>query len=257
MKRILFCLFAFTLFTACTDDEEEAQEKVEQKVSYHYTFEGNCNDVSSSRKDGFCTDGTTYVPGVTPNTQALRFNRTKDSKLIIPSPIIDSKEMSISFWVKNLSDGHIFHMTSRINEKEPMFTLMMINGHLKFVITRYNNWYVYNDIKPFSHPSLDDNEWHHIVILSDFEKTAFSTITNHLYVDGKHVDSLTEGANHFSENGYGESSYLTGVKFIMGGTLEMGHDIYKGNNMIIDNFRVYQDYTLQDIEIKSLYRNKK
>lgn len=51
---------------------------------------------------------------------------------------------------------------------QPMVSLNMINGQLKFVVTRYNNSMYNYKVQAFAHPSLTDGKWHHIVLLSDF-----------------------------------------------------------------------------------------
>ena len=165
--------------------------------------------------------------------------------------------MTIAFWGKDFGDGNIFYMLSSI-QNTPMFTLSMSNGSLKFVVTRYDNVYQYAKTGTFTHPSLTDGKWHHVALVSDFEDAGISTITTVLYVDGQAVDTITEYANHYSENGGGQSSYGTGTKFVMGGSIDLGNSTVSlnGTNMCIDNFRVYDTRKLSASEVKSIYDAK-
>lgn len=109
----------------------------------------------------------------------------------------------------------------------------------------------------FVHPTLTDGNWHHIALVSDFETTTYSTITTTLYVDGQEVYTLTEDANHFSENGGSQSSYDTGTSFTMGGSLQLNKSMtLTGTNMSVDNFRVYDTRRLSASEIQEIYNAK-
>ena len=159
--------------------------------------------------------------------------------------------MSISFWGKDFNDGGIFYMTSSHNDN--MFTLSMNGGDLKFIVTRYNNNYNYNSTGSFMHPSLSDGQWHHIVLTSDFNKTTYSVITTTLYVDGQAVDVITENANYFTDGETSNNSYGSGVKFILGGEIELYRSVLNATNMSIDNFRVYDTRLLTPEEVKMIY----
>ena len=189
---------------------------------------------------------------MTPEGKAVKFSKTDNSTFVVSQPIIDSKEMTISFWGKDFSDGHIFHLSSSYSN-ETMFSLNMINNQLKFVVTRQNNNkdYDYNGCQAFVHPSLTDGKWHHIVILSDFCITNESMITNTLYIDGQRIYSVTEDTYGWA------SSYGSGTNFTMGGSLKLTNYIsFTGTNMIVDNFRVYDTRRLSANEIKEIYNNK-
>lgn len=227
---------------------------VKSGLFVYYKFDDNFDDSSENEVNGFGTNNPTFTEGVSVG-KAIKFNRMDDSKFTVSYPIIDSKEMTISFWGKIFSDGHIFHMLSSINS-EPMFTLTMSGGALKFIVTRYNNWYQYDNTNTFIHPTLNDGKWHHIVLTSDFNKRKFSTITTDLYIDGKKVYTLTEDANYYSENGGSQSSYGTGTVFTMGGELKIGTRTINGTNMCIDNFRVYDTRMLSENEIKEIFNVK-
>lgn len=222
----------------------------------YYKFEENFDDSSENLLHGFGMNSPAFVEGVTPESKAVKFSKTNNSSFVVPKPIIDSRDMSISFWGKDFSDGNIFYMISSI-QSQPMFTLSMSGGQLKFIVTRYNNGYQYGNEGTFMHPTLTDGKWHHIALTSDFNKTAYATITTTLYVDGQAVDVITEYANPFSEAEVGSNSYGSGIKFVMGGSIKLSNsNTLNGTNMTIDNFRVYDTRRLTGEEVKSIYDAK-
>lgn len=222
----------------------------------YYKFEENFDDSSENLLHGFGMNSPAFVEGVTPESKAVKFSKTNNSSFVVPKPIIDSRDMSISFWGKDFSDGNIFYMISSI-QSQPMFTLSMSGGQLKFIVTRHNNGYQYGNEGTFMHPTLTDGKWHHIALTSDFNKTTYATITTTLYVDGQAVDVITEYANPFSEAEVGNNSYGSGVKFVMGGSIKLSNsNTLNGTNMTIDNFRVYDTRRLTGEEVKSIYDAK-
>ena len=227
-----------------------------QGLYTYYKFDDNFEDATENGIDGFGTASPTFVEGGTAGSKAVKFSKTGNSTFVVSKPIIDSRQMTISFWGKDFEDGHIFHLSSSIRS-EAMFTLSMSNGALKFLVTRYNNMYQYSNLPAFVHPTLTDGKWHHIALVSDFEVTTYSTITTTLYVDGQEVYTLTEDANHFSENGGSQSSYDTGTSFTMGGSLQLNKSMtLTGTNMSVDNFRVYDTRRLSASEIQEIYNAK-
>lgn len=229
---------------------------VAQGLYTYYKFDDNFEDATENGIDGFGTASPSFVEGVTAGGKAVKFSKTGNSTFVVSKPIIDSRQMTICFWGKDFEDGHIFHLSSSIRS-EAMFTLSMSNGALKFLVTRYNNRYQYTNLPAFVHPVLTDGKWHHIALVSDFETTTYSTITTTLYIDGQEVYTLTEDANHFSENGGSQSSYDTGTSFTMGGSLMLNNSTtLTGTNMSVDNFRVYDTRRLSASEIQEIYNAK-
>jgi hypothetical protein len=225
-------------------------------LTSYYKFEGGYEDSSESEVAGYGMNSPTFVQGVSPDSKAVKFSRSNNSQFVVPQPIIDSRDMTIAFWAQNLSDGNIFYMVSSKNS-EPMFTLSMSGGQLKFVVTRYDNGYQYAKTGAFSHPALSDGKWHHIALTSDFNKTSYANITTSLYVDGQLVDTITEYANPYSEAEVDKASYGTGTKFVMGGSVKLNNSLtLNGVNMSIDNFRVYASRRLSAQEIKEIYKAK-
>ena len=235
---------------------EVADVVVSEGLYTYYKFDDNYNDATENGIHGFGSNSPSFVTGVTADSKAVKFSRTDGSSFVVPKPIIDSRNMTVSFWGKGFSDGNIFYMVSSI-QNTPMFTLSMSGGSLKFVVSRYNNVYQYSNSGTFTHPALMDNQWHHIALVSDYELTTYSTVTTILYVDGQAVDVVTEEANHFSENGGSQSSYGTGIKFVMGGSVKLNSTTtLNATNMSIDNLRVYDNRRLSANEIKNIYNAK-
>lgn len=234
-------------------DNESGNDEtaVTQGMYVFYKFDSNFDDSSENAIHGFGYNNPTFVQGVTSDSKAIKFSRTNKSSFVVAQPIIDSRDMSISFWGKDFNDGGIFYMTSSHNDN--MFTLSMSEGMLKFIVTRYNNNYNYNSTGSFMHPSLSDGQWHHIVLTSDFNKTTYSVITTTLYVDGQAVDVITENANPFTESETSNNSYGSGVKFVLGGEIELYRSILNATNMSVDNFRVYDTRRLTADEVKAIY----
>lgn len=242
------------------DNGEDIPSGDEVAVPYglytYYKFEDNFDDSSENMLNGFGSNSPSFVEGITPESKAVKFSKTNNSSFVVPKPIIDSRMMSISFWGKNFADGNIFYMVSN-QQSQPMFTLSMSGGQLKFIVTRYNNGYQYGNKGTFMHPTLTDGKWHHIVLTTDFNKTTYATITTTLYVDGQAVDVITEDANPFSEDGYSQSSYDTGTKFIMGGSVKLSYsNTLSGTNMSVDNFRVYDTRLLSSDEVQTIFKAK-
>ena len=228
---------------------------ITQGLYTYYKFDGDFTDCCNG-VDGYGMKSPEFVTGVDGVGKAVKFSRTDNSSFIVNSPIIDSRKMTISFWGKNFADGHIFHLVSSQNN-QAIFTFSMVDGMLKFIVTRYDNYYQFDDCGSFTHPDLTDGKWHHVVLVSDFNSTAYATITSVLYVDGQAVSTITEYANPFSESEVGQASYGTGTMFVMGGSLELGSsNILNGTNMIVDNFRVYDTRLLSSQEVKEIYEAK-
>ena len=229
---------------------------VPEGMYVYYKFDDDFNDATENAVHGFGSNSPTFVEGVAADSKAVKFNRTNNSSFVVAKPIIDSRDMTISFWGKDFGDGNIFYMVSS-HGNEPMFTLSMKDGSLKFIVTLYNNGYQYAKTGTFMHPTLTDGKWHHVALTSDFNKTTYAVITTNLYVDGQLVDVVTEDANPFTEGETASNSYGSGTKFIMGGSVKLSNsNTLNGTNMAVDNFRVYDTRRLSAAEIKSIYDAK-
>lgn len=225
---------------------------VGQGLYAYYKFDGDFNDATENAINGFGNNSPSFVEGIGESSQAVKFSLTDNSSFIVPKPITDSRTLTVSFWGKDFSDGNIFYLVSS-HDNASMFTFTMSNGSLKFVTTRYNNYYNYDGETAFTHPTITDGKWHHIALVSDFNNIEYATTTTSLYVDGVLVDTVTAYANPFEEGTPSQASYGTGIKFIMGGNVTIGRKTINGTNMSIDNFRVYNTRCLTANEIQKIY----
>lgn len=235
-----------------TAQKDSSSLIVGQGLYAYYKFDGNFNDATENALNGFGNNSPSFVEGLTEGSQAVKFSLSNNSSFIVPKPITDSRTLTVSFWGKDFSDGNIFYLVSS-HDNASMFTFTMNQGSLKFVTTRYNNYYKYNDETAFTHPTITDGKWHHIALVSDFNNIEYATTTTSLYVDGVLVDTVTAYANPFEEGTPSQASYGTGIKFIMGGNVTIGRKTINGTNMSVDNFRVYNTRCLSANEIKKIY----
>ncbi len=214
----------------------------------YFPFNGNFDDISGNDVYGYGSPEPTFADdGVVSGTKAAKFSKTEQSSFIVSDGLVDSRSMSICFWAKGISEGNIFYVTSsnKNDGGEEMMSFTYRDGHLKYVISRYYNHYGFSNAGNFSHASIEDDKWHHISLVSDFNKTSYGNATTLLYIDGRLMDTITESINPFSEGEPSNAHYGTGTKFILGGK--------NVPNMQIANLRVYDARLLSAQEIKEIY----
>lgn len=215
----------------------------------YFPLNGNLDEISGNDVYGYGAPEPTYSSGLTSGTKSAQFSRSAKTKFVVGEGLIDSRAMSICFWVKDLGDGTIFYVTSASKNDggEEMMSFAYVDGHLKYVISRYNNHYQYSKTGNFTHKSLEDADWHHIALVSDYNRSKYSAATTLLYIDGRVMDTVTEDINIFGE---AESNphYNSGTKFILGGD--------NVPNMKIANLRVYNTKTLTASEVKAIFNAK-
>ena len=213
----------------------------------YFTFNGETKDQTDTGLTA-TTNGTSFVNSYD-GSQALKMSAS--GFLAIPEGLIDQRNMSISFWVKDLYDGHVFHVVKSNNDNA--FTLTMQDGALKFIATSYHLNHQYSNCSAFMHGSL--NGWHMITLTSDFNSTTYGTVTTKLYVDGVFVDVVTEDNNPFSESEgmSDQKNYNTGIKFVMGSSIKQANP----TTITIDNLRVYKYRAITAEEVKQIYEFEK
>ena len=214
-----------------------------------FKFENNYNDLTDTGLVATAI-GTSFTESFD-GSKAVNIPGNSSSYMNIPEGLIDVSTMSISFWVKDIHDGHIFHAV-RSYDNNSAFLLSMQNGLLKFVVTRYDIGYQFNNCPSFTHNSLDG--WHMITLTSDFNHQNYGVITTRLYVDGVYTDVITESDNPFNESETGSrKNYAACMKFVLGGNLnENNAPKLDATRITIDNFRVYHR-VLTDDEVKTIY----
>lgn len=219
---------------------------VSQGLYPYYKFDGDYNDATGNIQGGF--GNAAFVEGVSSNSKAIKLNKVEKTSFTVPYPIIDSEQFTVSFWGKDFEDGNIFYMLSSYQEQ--MFSLSMSGGKLKYITIARNLAVYYDQMPTFNHPSLSDGKWHHIVLVFDYSKTASYRLTTKLYIDGNMVDVVTE--DNYEIN----TSLGKGMKFVLGGEINLKYTKLPATNLTIDNFRVYSTRRLSDSEIKQIYEAK-
>lgn len=231
-------------------DSTDPLQTVKNGLYAYYRFEENTGNSVNGANGGSVID-CYNVDNEIDGTQALLLN-SADATFTVPEGLIDTRKMSISFWTKDLSDGHIFHVVKSTNEAnyKNAFALSMESGQLKYIATSYSVFYEYSTRPSFNHSDIS-NGWHMITITSDFNNITFSTVTTSLYIDGQLTDVVTEFANPYTENEVGNrnQNYGAGIKFVLGGSLNSA----AGRSFIIDNLRVYNTRLISASEVSQIY----
>lgn len=217
----------------------------------YYTFESNGRNTVDGAPNASISGSPTYTSGIA-GTKALKLTST--SFLTVAEPMIDQREFTVSFWVKGLGDGNIFHLTSA-GKYYMSHILAMRGGALTFIPDGYDLWYRYYDTgygetPSFGHPQLYSTDWHMITVTSSYYN-GLSQYTVKLYIDGELSDSQIF-SNCFN-------SYNYGMKFLFGGPLShSGYSLnLNGVAMTIDNLRVYNSRQLSADEVMNLYNYEK
>jgi hypothetical protein len=204
----------------------------------YYNFEGNCKNSVDGGYDGVGINEPKFVEGMN-GTKAIKLD--SKSYVNIPESMIDAYYYTVSFWVKGLSDGHIFHVESS-NDRKMSDGLIMNGGKLKYMQDGYSLMYFpyYQVGNDFSHPSFDSDEWTHIVITVSMERYISDIVC--LYVNGNLIDRQSIAGRDYNYVG-------KGTKFIFGGSYEKAD----GAMMTVDNLRIYKTRALSDDEVRQIY----
>ena len=223
---------------------------VESKGLYAYfPFNNDFKDYGENSINSYCNPEPSFVKGVTTETSALSFSRADGSTFYINEGLIDTPSMSVCLWLKNINEGNIFWVETSGGNRQ-MF-LCYREGHLKYVMNRESQTENYNSFKNtgnYTHKAIDDGEWHHVALVSDFNSINKNKITTSLYIDGILMDTLTEDYNASNETSQSNRHFGVGKKFTLGGT--------NTPNMKIAHLRVYDTRKLNDEQVKNIYNAK-
>jgi hypothetical protein len=212
----------------------------------YFPFEGNTRNTTETDLNAVAVNDPTYEKGSIDGSTSIKFSRTQGSYLSIPEGLIDGKNFSISFWVKGVADGHIFHV--EINRGGYIvFNLLVANGKLAFRVYDIHYHDMADVTTYYSHGNITDNQWHMITLTSAYG--TYSTVTTKLYLDGEYTDVVAEyiaGTDYFGN----------GIKFVMGGELGLyfSSSPISGISMNIDNLRIYNTRELNAGEVRQIYR---
>lgn len=221
----------------------------------YYTFENNTGNLVDGASKGQTSNNPKYVEGVN-NSKAMKFSVADNSNMFVPTSqgMFEYPELTISFWAKDLSDGHIFHTSRTPGGMESGNNvngtgLYMRNGHLHFLMTGYSNYYQnnsYSEVPVFSHGSLNSG-WHMITLVMTLDTPKYGYTTTKLYIDGDYIDSVSESASS------GIKAYNGTKQFIIGGNLELNNLKINAVGMTVDNLRIYNSRALTDAEVMQIY----
>ncbi len=199
----------------------------------YYTFEENVkNMVEDGAPNATAVNAPTYTDGMN-GTKAIKFSAKNNSLISISEAMIHRGTFSVSFWVRNLSDGHIFHI-ERSSSRECNYTFGLKENRLTVYLNSDNGYGIYG-AKTFAHESLDYSVFTMITLTRNENEEKLK-----LYINGELKDLC--------------SGYATGgkcEKFIFGGDLS---NQWYAADMIVDNLRIYNTRALSDAEVEQIYK---
>ena len=225
----------------------DSGENVTNGLYAHYKFEGDCKNSADGAPSAQPINSPSYVDGVS-GGKALKFSVSDNSYISVPEPMIDGGTYSISFWVKGLSDGHIFHVVSS-GQYGLGFVLTMRDGALTFMSDGYEFVYQYNNVTSFAHPAIDSSKWTMVTLTSKYTSGVEKSEVK-LYLNGEYVDVI-------NEEGVGYQNVNYGTKFVFGGEVEYYGGSMRSCGMSIDNLRVYDNRVLTTSEVEKIYNYEK
>ncbi len=216
----------------------DGSQNVTNGLYAYYMFDGNYQNAVDGAPHGQGLNNPTFTDGVN-GSQAVKLSVQDNSYINIPEAMIDRNTFSISFWIKGLSDGHLFHVPSS-GTYDNSYIFTMQNGMLAFLAADY---WQYN-VQLFTHPAITSSQWNMITLtFVPSDGSTSSNVTAKLYINGDLVDVVNTRV-------YGVNK---GTKFVFGGKFENTTP----PSMTIDNLRVYNSRALSDAEIKQIYNYEK
>ncbi|MGN1197308.1 MAG: carboxypeptidase regulatory-like domain-containing protein [Acetatifactor sp.] len=209
-------------------------ETVRNGLSAYFRF-NNTTKSELSFIQGTPINAPMYDTDSQDGTKSICFSSLDESQLSFPKAMIAQpmSSYSISFWIKGISDGHLFSCTNGNDTWRSNIPLLHIKDG-KFALLESS------DVN-FNHPKLD-YKWHHIVLVINRNN---NNRTATLFIDGVAVDNV----------GLGGSNDSSVTKFILCGKAN-----YKEINAIdtkIDNLRIYGSRALSDEEVYEIYEAEK
>lgn len=216
----------------------------------YYTFEeGSTENTVDGAYDAVPVNSPEFTDSYD-GSGALKFRIPENSSLSIPEAMIDKGIFTVSFWVKNIGEGHIFHAENKDPGIANNYVFGMNSGKLFFMV---ESPYYSSTIQSkylFRHPDLDASQWTMITITLFSEYNSYFTERQHnikLYINGKFTDQLNQKVTQ-------KDPYNKCSKFIFAGALQYnGSDFMSFPGMTLDNLRIYNNRALSDDEIKQIY----
>ncbi len=206
-------------------------------LSAYFRFNGSTRSEISAIQ-GNPINSPKFVSAAKDGSQAICFSSLDESQIILPKAIISTplKSYSVTFWIKGISDGHVWSCTDGVHNwfRSNLPQLVIKNG--KFVLKENSNI-------EFSHQTLDYN-WHFVAVVVD--DRGYQDCTAYLFIDGVLIDSGNLGSSSRDANV---------VKFLLGGKDGRGENGAIDTN--IDNLRIYSSRALSEREVAQIYMSEK
>lgn len=234
-----------------TDDPLPPSMTVTNGLAAYYTFEDTTNNTAHDEAHAIPISQPKFIEGAADGTKAISFSRSDNSYISVPEALIDGNNMSVSFWVKSIGDGHLFSVTTnRSANINKSFALFMENQQFQYAAH-------YADIEHssrravFVHPTLNSAGWNMITLTSDYAVTTKGTVTAKLYINGQSVAVASEPIS------WADTDFGKGQSFQFGGGLSLGSFTIGALSMQADNLRIYNSRVLSAKEVKEIYDSEK
>ena len=238
MKKIyyLFVMFVAVSLTGCKKIDEWLAPDLNEGLYAYYTFEGNANNTVKGAPKAQQINAPKYTDGHK-GTKAIKFSAKDNNYLSVTEAMIDGGTFTVSFWVNNLGDGHIFHIEKGDRCR---YAFGMKSGFFNVYLASHGGFSVYEG-NAFAHEAIDYSSFTMVTLTSSYGEYGAHELK--LYLNGELVDLC-------SLKSYPEEY----EKFIFGGKLG---EAWHTSNMIVDNLRIYNDKALSDDEVEYLYETEK
>lgn len=207
----LFLIFCIPLFwSSCNSDSDiEPSEGMEEYLNrtrtVYITFDDQDGSDSSGNNHHAIPIGDPSFITDTPsgNGYAIRLNGLKEQYLNLPYPLFQNNhDFSVSFWIKDFSTGGLISGIapgSDIAYQRPVFYAANDNQFEVSICTNTSRTFQFNYL------SIQSSEWHLITWICKAQKVWIDSGAYYsdggvmsLYIDGRFVDTITEG--YFSIN---------------------------------------------------------
>lgn len=209
---------------------------VPQGLMSYYTFDNeDAADITENELDGTLMNNPSFTSETANGKgKALYINGVKEQYMTIPYNVFKSlTKYSVSFWVKDFSQGAIFSGIGGYSDYHRPRLYVTDSQKFEFNTRDYYSGSQYQ----FSYDctSIMSSSWHHVVVSTN-------NGLNTLYVDGVKVDAISSSA---------EGSSAT--KINIGGNSDGALKSFI--SMKIDNIRFYQR-TISEKEVRAIYNSE-
>ena len=244
------------LFSACFKDTNDntnpgaggtsggSNYNLNDRLIAYYNFDNeNGRDASSYGRDGNFPNEAHFVQGIT--GKAVFLNGMQDVFFQIPYNFFAERSAwSVSFWVKDLTEGCVFAAQS--NSGSDYYydaPVLWANADGKLAINLHGG---YDNTTITYNYSNTANKWRHIVIVAEGVENYYGSATVKCYVDGSLVDNTTSFPSISTINNC--------TKIVFGGDKNGGYSV--APSFYLDEVRFYSRALTRD-EAVALYNYDK